>query len=186
MQKLLFSILLLTIISCTKDEVQPSSPFNSTASETESDIESDTGSDTTGTEGYEIWTGPNIEFKKEAHADPTDTLSQDRITPSVSITRGSQGEIYNVVLENKSTKKISPLGTKWAIGDISNIETLTFETFRNAVGSPQQVVGKKLVLYIEKENVYLSVEFKSWTSGGGGSNGNSSGSGFSYIRSTKN
>jgi hypothetical protein len=183
MIKIIFPIIVTVIISCTKDEVQLN---NSEQTENTSDEIGNSSNDSTSTEGYKIWTGPNMEFKKEANADPKEALSQDRITSSVSITRGSQGEIFNAVLEDKSTKKISPLGTKWAIGDISNIENLTFKTFRNAVGKPNQVVDKKLVLYIEKENVYLRVEFKSWTSGGGGSNGNSSGNGFSYIRSTKN
>jgi hypothetical protein len=183
MIKIIFPIIVTVIISCTKDEIQLN---NSEQTENTSDEIGNSSNDSTSTEGYKIWTGPNMEFKKEANADPKDTLSQDRITSSVSITRGSQGEIFNAVSEDKSTKKISPLGTKWAIGCISDIETLTFKTFRDAVGSPKQVVGKKLVLHIEKEDVYLWVEFKSWTSGGGGSNGNSSGSGFSYIRSTEN
>ena len=172
MQKTLFSFFIIVLISCTNDEVQPTpTPI---------------------TNEYEIWTGPNIEFKKDAEADPNNASSQDEITSSVAITRGRQGEIYNAVLEDESQKGVSPLGTKWSIGDIADLEDLKFETFRTAVGTPQQVVGKKLVLYIEKEDVYLSVEFKSWTNGGGGSDGGgtgntgSSGSGFSYIRSTKN
>ena len=45
------------------------------------------------------------------------------------------------------------------------------------------VVGKNLVMHIEAENVYLTVKFLSWASGGGGGNGGSAG--FSYERSTK-
>lgn len=186
MRKIFFLILTVSIIACTKDEVRPTSSFMPMASDDTIENLDETKSDSTGTLNYKIWTGPNIEFTKEANADPTDSLSQDRITSSVSITRGSKGEIFNAILEDKSTKKISPLGTKWAVGCISDLETLTFESFRNAVGSPQDVVGKKLVLYIEKENIYLWVEFKSWTSGGGGSSGSEGGSGFSYIRSSEN
>ena len=69
------------------------------------------------------------------------------------------------------------MGTQWAIGDTSNISSLTFATFRTAVGRPQDVVGKKLVLHIVEENVYMSVEFTSWASDQAG--------GFSYIRSTE-
>ena len=130
------------------------------------------------TGGYEIWTGPDMEFIKESGADPTDPLHQDQITASVSITRGDKGEIYNAVSETKSEKGISPKGTEWAVGETSNISNLTFKTYRNAVGSPQQAVGKKLVLHIIEEDIYLSVEIKSWESGRLG--------GFSYIRSTEN
>ena len=98
---------------------------------------------------------------------------------SVAITRGnSGGQIYNAISETQSEKNSSPIGTEWAIGDTSNIESLTFEPFRSAVGSPQSVVGKKLVLHIIEEDVYMSVEFTSWASGQAG--------GFAYIRSSEN
>ena len=126
---------------------------------------------------YEIWSGPNIEFKKEVGDDPKDKLNQDEITSSVSITRGNNGEIYNAISEEKAQKGISPLGTQWAIGSVENISTLSFSSFRNAVGSPKNVVGKSLILHIIKEDVYLSVEFTNW---GQGQKGN-----FTYIRSTK-
>ena len=125
------------------------------------------------------WSGPLIEFTKTDNADPTIALNQDQITPSVAITRGSSGEIYNATSETTRTKGLSPLGTEWAIGDLSNISSLTFSSFRKAVGSPQTSVGKKLVLHILEEDVYLSVEFTSWSSG-------QSGGGFSYKRSTPN
>lgn len=128
---------------------------------------------------YTLWSGPKIEFIKQIDADPNEAINQDKITSSVSITRGnSGGEIYNVVLENEATKNTSPRGTEWAIGEISNLSNLTFSSFRSAVGSPKEVVGKRLVLHILEEDVYLSVEFKSWGEGQKGS--------FSYERSTEN
>ena len=90
----------------------------------------------------------------------------------------SGGQIYNAISETQSEKNSSPIGTEWAIGDTSNIESLTFAPFRSAVGSPQSVVGKKLVLHIIEEDVYMSVEFTSWASGQAG--------GFAYIRSSEN
>ena len=128
---------------------------------------------------FNIWQGTEITFTKSAGADPTLKANQDSITPSVSITRGnSGGEIYNIIEESQSSKGSSPSGTEWAIGEVSEIENLNFASFRSAVGSPRQVVGKLLVLHIIKEDVYLSVEFKSW---GQGQNGD-----FSYERSTQN
>jgi hypothetical protein len=156
MKKVIYSILILVIVmmSCSKDDSEE-------------------------TTNYTIWSGPKIEFIKQIDADPNDITNQDRITPSVSITRGnSGGQIYNIVLENEATKNTSPLGTEWAIGEISNISNLTFSSFRSAVGSPKEVVGKGLVLHILEEDIYLSVEFKSWGQNQIGS--------FSYERSTEN
>ena len=158
MKNIIYLAIATIITACTSDEFQPTP--------------------TSTTEGYEIWTGPDMEFIKESGVDPTDPLNQDQITESVSITRGDKGEIYNAVSETKSEKGISPKGTEWAVGETSNISNLTFKTYRNAVSSPQEAVGKKLVLHIIEENIYLSVEIKSWESGRSG--------GFSYIRSTKN
>ena len=171
MRKLLFLISTIAIISCTKDEVQPTS---NNISETTSDNESDT----TKIGGYEVWTGPIIEFTKEDNTDPNETINQDSITPSVSLTRGDYGEIYNVNLETIYEKGVSPKGTKWAIGDLSELESLSFVSFRAAIEKPKKAVGKKLVLHITAENVYLSVEFTSWSQGKQG--------GFAYKRSTVN
>tara|TARA_B110001454_G_scaffold218459_1_gene246490 strand:+ start:3379 stop:3843 length:465 start_codon:yes stop_codon:yes gene_type:complete len=154
MKYLIYSIFTLALISCSKDE-------NITKT------------------NYNVWNGEKIEFIKNGDSDPALEVNQDRITASVAITRdNSGGEIYNILLENASSKGKSPLGTEWAIGTVSNIENLSFKTFRTAVGSPKQVVGKSLVMHILEEDVYLSVEFKSW---GEGKNG-----GFSYERSTEN
>ncbi|AUC16699.1 hypothetical protein BTO06_16775 [Tenacibaculum sp. SZ-18] len=126
-----------------------------------------------------IWTGPKLTFTKMANTDATNPQNQDQITPSVAITRGtSGGQIYNIKLESSPNKDASPLGTKWAIGNISNVDDLTFKSFRSAVGSPKDVVGKNLVLFIEQEQIYLSVMFTSWGQGMSGS--------FSYERSTEN
>ncbi len=153
-------IILLLFSSCSNDD-------NDTNQTTEDN-----------TKNAEIWNGPMITFSKKAGADPTDDSSQDKITSSVSITRGnSGGEIFNIISEDKSSKGLSPIGTKWAVGELSDISTLTFSSFRDAVGKPKQVVGKNLVLHIEKENIYLAVKFKIW--------GESQSGSFTYERSTK-
>ena len=128
---------------------------------------------------YDKWEGEMFLFEKETGADPIKEENQDKITESVSITRGNNGgEIYNATAENQSSKGISPIGTEWAIGEMDNIIDLKFQSFRATVGSPKSVVGKKLVLHIIEEDVYLSIEFTKW--------GESRDGGFSYKRSTKN
>lgn len=124
--------------------------------------------------------GATIVFTKLPGADPTLEANQDRITDNVWITRGNNGgQIYNAKVESSADKNNSPLGTSWAIGTLENKDALTFAPFRTAVGSPQGVVGKNLVLYLEDDNLYVSVKFNSWSNDG--KNGNSGG--FSYVRS---
>jgi len=65
----------------------------------------------------------------------------------------------------------------WAIGTTDEIETLNFESFRSAVGKPQDVVGKDLVIHLLDDDIYLSIKFKSWSQGQKG--------GFSYERGTE-
>ena len=128
---------------------------------------------------FNLWEGPMITFEKEVGADPNDSLSQDRITDAVWITRGnSGGQIYNIAAEPDATKSTSPEGTRWAEGTLSEVETLTFTSFREAVGMPKNSVGKQLVMHLEEADVYLGVEFTSWSSGQSG--------GFSYMRTTEN
>ena len=135
--------------------------------------------------GSNIWTGTNMTFTKGDQSDPTLESNQDRITDNVWITRPNKkedgkngyGQIYNIKEESKPDENNSPVGTKWAVGTIDQIETLTFIKFRAAVGKPKNVVGKNLVMYLEKDDVYLSVKFTSWSQGEKG--------GFAYERSTK-
>jgi hypothetical protein len=127
---------------------------------------------------YTVWNGGEITFEKADGADPTSAVNQDRITDKVWITRGnSGGQIYNIVKETIYDEDKSPLGTKWAVGTLQQIDQLSFDDFRATVGSPKIVVGKNLVLFLQEDKTYLSVKFTSWSSGKG--NG-----GFAYERST--
>ena len=126
-----------------------------------------------------IWNGSLITFEKSDGADPTAEANQDRLTSNVWITRGNNGgQIYNIAKENTSNKDNSPVGTAWAIGTLDQIESLSFNKFRVAVGNPKDVVGKDLVLHLIEDDIYLSVKFSSWSSGQKG--------GFAYSRSTAN
>ena len=127
---------------------------------------------------FNIWTGPKLTFTKQNGADPTNESNQDRITDNVWITRGnSGGQIFNIRVESSSSKTNSPTGTEWAVGTTADIESLTFDTFRRTV-RPQNVVGQQLVLHLIEDDIYLDIEFKSWSSGRQG--------GFSYERATSN
>ena len=150
----LFGILFFLFYSCSKDK----------------DVPNDTTSSV-------IWNGGLKSFEKEDGADPTNQINQDRLTSKVWITRGNNGgQIYNIVLEDNSDKAESPSGTEWSIGNINDIDSLIFTSFRIAVGRPQDVVGKDLVLHLIEDDIYLSVKFTSWSGGKKG--------GFAYDRSS--
>ncbi len=130
------------------------------------------------TENFVIYTGSSIAFSKADESDPSEEANQDRITDNVWITRGNEGgQIFNIKQESSANKDASPVGTEWAIGKTDEIASLDFKPFRNAVGSPQDVVGKDLVLHLIDEDEYLQVKFTSWTMKKAG--------GFAYERATK-
>ena len=151
---LFYTLILFFIISCSKEK-----------------------NTTNDTSLSNIWNGPLKFFEKKDNTNQLEKTNQDSITENVIITRGNNGgQIFNIAKENEADKYKSPIGTEWAIGSLNQIDSLVFKDFRLAV-KPQYVVGKKLVLHLIEEDIYLSVEFKSWSSGKKG--------GFSYERSTE-
>tara|TARA_B100001057_G_scaffold425679_1_gene449272 strand:- start:116 stop:598 length:483 start_codon:yes stop_codon:yes gene_type:complete len=151
---LLRVIILTFIISCSKEKNTPNDTSLSN-----------------------IWNGPTKFFEKKDNTNHLERVNQDSITKNVIITRGNNGgQIYNIAKENEADKYESPIGTEWAIGTLDQIDSLVFESFRLAV-KPKLAIGKKLVLHLIEDDIYLSVEFKSWSSGKKG--------GFSYEKSTE-
>ncbi len=125
-----------------------------------------------------VWRGETKTFTKVDNSDPNSEENQDRITSNVWITRGnSGGQIYNIVSETSADSNSSPAGTRWALGTIEEISSLSFSNFRGAVGKPKNVAGKNLVLHLTEDNIYLTVKFTSWSENKLG--------GFSYQRSTE-
>ena len=123
-----------------------------------------------------IWTGSNKTFTKADGADHTLINNQDVLTSNVSITRANNGgQIFNITKEDSADQNSSPAGTLWSIGNINNIDNLTFTNFRSAVGKPKDVVGKNLIMHLIDDNIYLSVKFTSWSQNRRG--------GFAYERS---
>ena len=159
--KYLTSIIILLFLSCESNSLPDPEP-----------VDPDDLSNAT------IWTGETKTFTKTNNSDPNSEENQDRITSNVWITRGnSGGQIYNIVSETVAVKNSSPAGTRWAVGTIDEISSLSFNTFRQAVGRPKDVVGKNLVLHLIEDNILLNVKFNSWSENKLG--------GFSYQRSTE-
>ncbi len=127
--------------------------------------------------GPVFWRGSTITFNKSNGANPNLEENQDRIRENVWITRGNTGgQIFNIAINNSADKTESPVGTEWAIGTLDELESLTFDYFRNAISRPRAVVGKNLVLHLIEDDIYINVKFTSWSQGKRG--------GFSYERST--
>lgn len=134
------------------------------------------------TQAATIWDGPSITFTKNAFADPTQAVNQDRITPRVWLTRGNIQGLYNAKLESAYQFNSSPADTTWANGTLDQIENLSFtdwQTWSQTVnGGPPNTVGIPAVVHLVTEDIYLSVTFLSWNARSNG------GGGFSYTRST--
>ena len=127
--------------------------------------------------GPTLWRGNILTFSKPDGADPNSEAYQDRIRDNVWITRGNNGgQLFNIALNSSANKIESPVGTRWAMGTLDEIDDLVFDYFRNTVNKPKNVVGKNLVLHLIEDDIYLAVKFTSWSNGKRG--------GFSYERNT--
>ena len=121
-----------------------------------------------------IWNGPTNGF---FHA--VGGLS-DEITTNVIITRGGLGGLYNSFLESGAVAGVSPKGTTWALGSLSNLSTLTFAACPLEMSErPPNDVGNTYVVHLLTNNIYLQLTLTNW--GGAGSSGNTT---FGYTRSS--
>lgn len=127
-----------------------------------------------------VWDGPNLTFTKAAFADWTLQPNQDRMTGDIWITRKNAQGIFNIEQEPAGyVHNVSPAGTVWATGSLSNWQALTYTDWESWTGSnPPGTIGQLAVVHLVADDVYLQIKFLSWGSGtaGGGS--------FSYQRST--
>src|SRR5438552_6438140 len=134
-----------------------------------------------------VWDGPTISFTKSNYANPLLAENQDRLTANIWITRGSSQGLFNANTESHFTHFLSPAGTEWANGSLENYATLSYTDWNHwAKGvnpNPYATVGVQAVLHLIADDIYLSVQFTSWT-GGNPDPGFSYGGGFSYLRST--
>jgi len=138
--------------------------------------------------------GPGIVFfEKLDNADVTDPANWDMVTPSVAITRGTNGSLYNPLVEGAANPMISPEGTMWSYGHTGEItgyqeielgEDLYLPFEEAYIYGAEQgfagIAGKMLSMHCMEEDKFFDVTFNSWTNGGQGGQGG--GGGFSYTR----
>ncbi len=125
--------------------------------------------------GTEVWNGPLINFTNAIGSDPTLPENQDRLTLHVWLTRGYAQGLYNAALES-SYSSLSPVGTEWAYGNLSDYAALNYQPWVEWNGHhPPSMVGQDAVLHLIPDDVYLAVTFTFWNMHAGG---------FSYTRSS--
>jgi hypothetical protein len=131
----------------------------------------------------EIWTGPPVNFTKAGFADWTLPANQDRITDNVWITRQDNRAIFNIKVETEYswTNRDSPLDTEWAVGDIADWATLTYQPLylyaNSKVGDNILNLGPSVV-HLITDDIYIPIEFTDWSGSGDGGP-------FSYTRGTR-
>ncbi len=126
-----------------------------------------------------LWTGSTITFTQAAPYPGAG--DRDQLTANVSLTRatpvgGGTGGIFNGVSETSFTKFVSPAGTEWAVGSLTNYATLSYTDW-TSVGAGHPVgnlVGQQLVVHLIADDIYLALQFTSLPPGPG----------FAYVRST--
>jgi hypothetical protein len=123
-----------------------------------------------------LWDGPSIIYSQPT-PDPTQVSNQDRITPVVWLTRAASKGLFNAYSET-SAGALSPTNTEWAFGTVTNYTSLHYTNWLAWLNgaSPTTLVGKQAMLHLISEDIYLSIQFTSWSAGGAG--------GFAYERST--
>lgn len=130
--------------------------------------------------GQTIWSGPHITFERADNVDWNLPENQDSLTENVVLTRQVNQGIYNIAAENNYFPFSSPSGTAWAFGTTANLDTLTFNNWETTINSqPPLMLNKPMVLHLIEEDIFIDLEFTSWTQ-------SSAGGGFTYIRSTPN
>jgi hypothetical protein len=120
-----------------------------------------------------IWNGPTITFNHTG-------TNADQLTPGVAITRGGSGGLYNAVTEPGATGGVSPQDTLWAVGALTNFNSLSYGACPLESGDrPPNRVNTTYVVHLINEDIYLSLKLTAW--GGAGGSGPTT---FSYMRST--
>jgi hypothetical protein len=128
-----------------------------------------------------VWNGPLITYSQPA-PDPTQAANQDRLTSRVWLTRASRLPMFNAKVESAYNYTTAPTDTEWAYGILTDYASLTYQPWVSWVGgggaggTPLNMVNKDVVLHLISDDIYLSIKFSFWASGGAG--------GYTYQRST--
>ena len=126
--------------------------------------------------------GDPVTFEKPGYADPT--LVNDPIDTGLTIARGNNQSIYNLVSESgystSGDDQDSPEGTEWnsdGWANLKNVGSRSYDTFYNTLNQAieENVVGTELIMHDTANDKYYAIKFSGWTQSG-------EGGGFSYTR----
>lgn len=139
-----------------------------------------------------IWSGSELTFIRPGTGEPTLPESQDRIIPSVWITRGFVAGIFNVAPEQESeydqSNYDSPIGTLWATAInnpddqpeeiiATNWANLDFTNWRLAYDGGQSRLPDNLLAYnavvqltlgdpeSKEDDIFFDLQFTNWQRG---------------------
>jgi hypothetical protein len=141
----------------------------------------------TGAVSQTVWSGLTFEFTRPSFVNPAPV---DQITPGVHIARAATQGIYNAAPgKDLAYNGSGPTGTRWATDlnnagktiEATNNAALTFGTWLAAYGGfsiGNVIEGKKAVVHLIDENIYLDLQFTNWVAG----RGEPGGGGFTYLR----
>ena len=116
-----------------------------------------------------IWDGPTVTFTEPDGADSTQPQNRDCLTATICLTREPlTGGLFNALLEWGFNSAISPKDTEWAIGNLADYQTLTYQPWTQTMADPSingvdNSVGKTFVAHLITDDIYLQVTMLSWT-----------------------
>jgi hypothetical protein len=116
-----------------------------------------------------IWNGPEVTYTKSTST-PTDTILPGKVV----LRRNSSGPLYNTALGENSPRSGSPRGIEFAFGDLSQAESLNYQTLdsmrrNSAFGFAHLntiIVNKPMVAHILDGDIYFSIKFTEWNKSG--------------------
>ena len=130
----------------------------------------------------EVWNDTFITFAKPPGGDVFNEANQDRISPSVWLTRNTTRGLFNIRIEPEYTNQESPDDTRWAFSGLNgnptnnfsaaNYQNLNFTNWEDSLGGNNQLLTNILnrpgVIHLLVEDIYIDIEFSAWGSNGDG------------------
>ncbi|HEV7926400.1 MAG TPA: Ig-like domain-containing protein [Verrucomicrobiae bacterium] len=123
-----------------------------------------------------IWNGPTTNFASTGAYNANIASTFDLITANVALARGPDGPLFNAKLESSYVASHgSPTNTTWALGSLSNLDTLisdnSFKPWATVIGGGGDgkqlytfLPGQTYVVHLVSEDIYLSLTFDAWGS----------------------
>ena len=126
----------------------------------------------------DIWTGAEITISRTNNSEQV----FDTLTSSIIITRGSDGLLYNPVVEDGANQQ-SPEGLLWYEGVLKSftedeLQNLNFVSLREVTNQRMRdVAGKSFIVSLPEDDIFFELTFNDWQT-------RHQGAGYSYTRTS--